>query len=85
MKLAKWWPLPAIIPAGLTLLLFACGGGSASLEPASGPDSSRSQDPAAAVARPPVMDFAISTGRGTSFSLSEHAGEVVVLYFSFPG
>ena len=85
MKLPRWWLLPAILPAGLTLLLFACGGGPAGPEPANGPVPSRSQDPAASVARPSVEDFSVSTGVGTSFSLSEHAGDVVVLYFSFPG
>ena len=29
--------------------------------------------------------FSVSTGKGSVFSLEEHSGEVVVLYFSFPG
>ncbi len=29
--------------------------------------------------------FSVSTGEDSSFSLDEHSGEVVLLYFSFPG
>ena len=32
-----------------------------------------------------VADFRVSTGAESSFALSEHRGEVLVLYFSFPG
>ena len=31
-----------------------------------------------------VADFVVNTGQGTSFSLSEHGGNIVVLYFGFP-
>ena len=35
--------------------------------------------------RPLANDFTLSTGHDSSFSLSEHRGSIVVLYFSFPG
>ena len=37
------------------------------------------------VAKSLAPSFSVSTGRGSVFSLEEHSGEVVVLYFSFPG
>ena len=62
-----------------TLLLAACGSGSVS---STDPLNSK---PVAANNGPLAPDFTISTGEGTTFSLSGHQGDIVVLYFSFPG
>ena len=35
--------------------------------------------------RPLAADFSVNTGGDSTFSLSDHRGEVIVLYFSFPG
>ena len=35
--------------------------------------------------RPLAPQFTVGTGNGSTFSLGDHRGEVVVLYFSFPG
>ena len=32
-----------------------------------------------------VRDFTVSTGAGSSFTLRGHRGEIILLYFSFPG
>ena len=66
---------PVLVAALFTLiaLFAACGEGSADA------------DPSAGEVRPLVSNFAVSTGQDTAFTLSEHAGDVVVLYFSFPG
>ena len=61
------------------IALGACGDAS--------PASSIPSDvgPSQPAAGPVVADFTLSTGSASSFSLREHAGDVVVLYFSFPG
>ena len=63
----------------LGVVLAACGGAppenAAILAPAS----------VANVAESSAPSFSVSTGKGSAFSLAEHSGEVVVLYFSFPG
>ena len=66
---------PGLVAAlfALIALFVACGGGSAGAGPSAGE------------VRPLVSNFAVSTGQDTAFTLSEHAGDVVVLYFSFPG
>ena len=53
----------------LGLALAACGG----------------TDSAATSAASQAVDFTVSTGPLSSFSMSEHRGDIVVLYFSFPG
>ena len=35
--------------------------------------------------RPLVANFTVSTGQGSKFSLSDHGGDIVVLYFGVPG
>ena len=40
---------------------------------------------AASVVESLAPSFSVSTGIESMFSLDEHVGEVVVLYFSFPG
>ncbi len=67
-----------------TLLLAACTSDSTSPQPlASSASGSDKQVPTAS--GPAAPPFAVSTGQETVFSLSDHEGDVVVLYFSFPG
>ena len=67
----------------LCAVLTACGGAPA------GPPTDNSPLPSSAsadrVAKSLAPSFSVSTGRGSVFSLEEHSGEVVVLYFSFRG
>ena len=71
---------------GLSLLvmlaaaLAACGGG----QQGAGANV-KSPAGVSQAAGPLVPDFTVSTGAETSFSLSGHRGEIVLLYFSFPG
>ena len=78
--------LGSVLGAALFALIAAftaCGGGSgdapsetrSSLIGQSGQASGGKQAPS----------FSVSTGGESSFSLDEHGGEVVLLYFSFPG
>ena len=73
---------PLILVAAL--LLIACSQGP------SGSDATSSSTPSLGtdhlvVSRPAVADFTVSTEEGRTFSLSDHRGDVVVLYSSFPG
>ncbi len=61
------------------IALAACGG------PSSASSIPSDVGPSQTAAGPVVADFTLSTGPASSFSLVEHAGDVVVLYFSFPG
>ncbi len=61
------------------IALAACGDASPSSS------SSSAVGPSQTAAGPVVADFTLSTGPASSFSLVEHAGDVVVLYFSFAG
>ena len=73
------------LPVVAGLLLAACGGNTGGTRPAVGSVPS-SQERSSATPRGPVApDFIVSTGVGSAFSLAEHKGDVVVLYFSFPG
>ncbi len=69
----------AVMLTSAGIALAACGGASSASPPSS--DVGPSQTAAGSV----VADFTLSTGPASSFSLGEHAGDVVVLYFSFPG
>jgi hypothetical protein len=42
-------------------------------------------EPTTAARRLVAPDFSVGTGPNATFSLSDHRGDVVVLYFSFPG
>ena len=82
--------LPAVVYALFVVIasaavLSACGEGLA---------QSPNENPSTSIPPPNVAagsgqllapSFSVSTGEGTTFSLGEHGGEVVVLYFSFPG
>ncbi len=74
------WKTVALPLLALGVLLAACGNG-----PEAETGSSQRPDRAASEVRPAAADFAVSTGPGTAFSLSGHTGDVVILYFSFPG
>ncbi len=69
----------AVMLTSAGIALAACGDAS----PASSP--SNGLGPSQTAAGPVVADFTLSTGPASSFSLGEHAGDVVVLYFSFAG
>ena len=82
----SWLPAPPIAVTMLLMLgtvLTACGGAPA------GPPADNSSLPASAsaagVAESLAPSFSVSTGTGSVFSLDDNSGEVVVLYFSFPG
>ena len=68
-----------LLVAGLTLA--GCSGDAADSRPAAENLQSSNAQPSGPVA----PDFIVSTGVGSAFSLAEHQGDVVVLYFSFPG
>ena len=68
----------------MTLLLAACGSDSAASQTVTS-SSSRTSPQVKASIGPVVPDFDVSTGQETWFSLSDHQGDVVILYFSFPG
>ena len=61
------------------IALAACGDASPAGSPSSG------VGPSQTAVGPVVADFTLSTGSSSSFSLVEHDGDVVVLYFSFAG
>ena len=71
--------LALLVVAGLTVA--GCASGSTRPPPAANNLQSSNAQPSGPVA----PDFNVSTGVGSAFSLSEHKGDVVVLYFSFPG
>ena len=73
MRFLRLGPVSVAALFALIALFAACGGDSADADPSTGE------------VRPVVANFAVSTGQDTAFTLSEHAGDVVVLYFSFPG
>ena len=66
------------LPAG-------CDGGPAASPPPSPSDSVSPQVPAASSERLLPTSFSVSTGKATKFSSGDNLGEVLVLYFSFPG
>ncbi len=69
----------AVVLTSAGIALAACGDASSASSPSSG------VAPSQTAAGPVVADFTLSTGPASSFSLVEHAGDVVVLYFSFAG
>ena len=68
----------------LTLALMGCS------QDAGGSDANASSAPSlgasqVVASKAPVPNFTVKTGEGTTLSLSDHQGDVVVLYFSVPG
>ena len=75
--LGKW---PVLVPALalMCMLLAACGSETAATVNDRTRQSSVSD-------RPIAGEYTLSTGPNSSFSSVDHAGDIVVLYFSFPG
>ena len=69
----------------LMAVLLACGGGNADVPTERGASPIGISNPAPNVGAVKAPAFTVSTGGGSTFSLDEHRGEVVILYFSFPG
>ncbi len=82
----KWQSLGLPLLLMLAATLAACGGNGpeGSAPEASGPYA-RATAGDSKTAGPLVPDFTVNTGGGSSFSLSGHRGEIILLYFSFPG
>ena len=74
----KWLGLGVTL-ISLALTMEACGSDS------SGAGNAANTRPSLAGDRPIAADFTVGIGGDSTFSLSEHSGDVVVLYFSFPG
>ena len=77
---------------GLPLLLLmatalaACGANGQGSSASEGSESNgRNPARVSQEAGPLVPNFTVSTGGGSSFSLRGHRGEIILLYFSFPG
>ncbi len=86
MKPLQWRLLPCSLLLMTILLLVACGSDSTTgSQAAASSRLSQSSKPVTAVGGPVAPDFTVSTGQETAFSLSDHQGDVVILYFSFPG
>ena len=66
-------------------VLAACGGGSSGIASEGHSSSVTSFGIATRDIGPKAPAFSVSTGGESVFSLVEHGGEIVLLYFSFPG
>ena len=75
MNTIKRWFVFTLLFGILGLALAACGG----------TDTAANSAASQAIDGPIAIDFTVSTGPLSSFSMSEHRGDIVVLYFSFPG
>ena len=69
----------------LLAVLVACGGGTAAVPTEISSSQIGISNPALNNGGAKAPAFTVSTGGGSTFSLDDHADEVVVLYFSFPG
>ncbi len=69
----------------LLAVLVACGGNATDSQTERSSDSIGISNPAPNVGGTRAPAFTVSTGGGATFSLDDHADEVVILYFSFPG
>ena len=83
MSVLRLSPIWVALLFGLIAVLAACGGGSTAESSESRSSSSGQSGPTSGGRQAP--SFSVSTGGESSFSLDEHGGEVVLLYFSFPG
>ncbi len=78
--------LGPVLSAALFALIgvfAACGGGSEGAPSEIRSSSIGQSGPASGGRQAP--SFSVSTGGESTFSLDEHGGEVVLLYFYFPG
>ena len=82
----SWLPAaPLIVITLLTLGAVLTGCKGSTFAP---PTDSSSLPSSASAARDEesfAPSFSVSTGAGSRFISSDHSGEIVVLYFSFPG
>ena len=78
MNTLRIWPVLVPVLALMCMLLGACGSETAETVNDSTRQSSVGD-------RPLAGDYTINTGPNASFSSVDHAGDIVVLYFSFPG
>ncbi len=85
MSFLRLGPVLVALLFGLVAVLAACGGGFTAEPSESRASSIGRSNPAPGVGGPKAPSFSVSTGGESSFSLDEHGGEVVLLYFSFPG
>lgn len=69
----------------LFAVFAACGGGSAVAPTENNSRSFGLPNPAPGVGGARAPSFSVNTGGRSTFSLDEHRGEVVILYFSFAG
>lgn len=69
----------------LLAVLLACGWGTAEVPAERSASSIGISNPTPNIGVVKAPSFTVSTGGGSTFSLEEHRGEVVILYFSFPG
>lgn len=76
-----WLPLLLMLP----IALAACGNGPEDLALQGSLSNDQAIAGASQTGGPLVPDFTVSTGDGSSFSLSGHRGEIILLFFSFPG
>ncbi len=82
MSFLRLGPISITALVVLIVVSFACGGGSEGAPSENSLSSNRQSGPAGGKQAPP---FSVSTGGESTFSLDEHGGEVVLLYFSFSG
>lgn len=71
-----------VILVGMAAVLAACGGGNTVAPNETGSNVFGQSTPAIG---PMAPSFSVTTGGGSVFSLNEHRGETVILYFSFAG
>ena len=69
----------------LAIALAACANGPEDLARGGSVSNGHAVADASQTEGPLVPDFTVNTGGGSSFSLSGHRGEILLLYFSFPG
>ena len=75
-----------LVPLLLLITILACGGNQSGPQAAGSGAGTEPQAGTLEVDSSTLApSFSISTGKGSSFGLNDYLGEVVVLYFSFPG
>ena len=85
MNLLSRWHVLGFLLVALGLILGACASDSTASQPDPSSTQSEGSNLPDANQGPLAGDFSVITGSETNFSLNDHEGEVVVLYFSFPG
>ena len=83
MRFLRLGPVLVVALFALVAVFAGCGQGSEGAPSEISSNSIEQSGPGSGGGRAP--SFSVSTGGESSFSLDEHGGEVVLLYFSFPG